>query len=72
MHRDIKPANIYACRVGLEHDFIKVLDFGLVKPRHSSEQEVTRLTVETIMMGTPGYIAPEMAMGGEVDARTDL
>ncbi len=36
VHRDIKPANIYVCRMGLEYDFIKVLDFGLVKDSDKS------------------------------------
>jgi eukaryotic-like serine/threonine-protein kinase len=71
VHRDIKPANIYACRYGLEYDFIKVLDFGIVK---SAEQLSgrTRLTKTDGATGTPGFMAPEMALGREVDARADI
>jgi eukaryotic-like serine/threonine-protein kinase len=70
IHRDIKPTNIFLCRLGNEYDFVKVLDFGLVKVL--DEQE-TQITVEGTTTGTPAYMAPEMAMGNSlVDGRTDL
>jgi serine/threonine-protein kinase len=71
VHRDLKPSNIMTCKVALQHDFVKVLDFGLVKPTQT--EEFTHLTVEGVSAGTPGYIAPEIAMGEErIDGRADL
>jgi serine/threonine protein kinase len=72
VHRDIKPANIYVCRMGLEYDFIKVLDFGLVKYRNS-EAGQTLVTGDHPTTGTPAYMAPEIILGGaDVDRRADV
>lgn len=69
IHRDIKPANIFICQKGSEYDFIKVLDFGLVKPELDSN---TVLTLGADFLGTPAYIAPEVAKGNEFDQRSDI
>jgi serine/threonine-protein kinase len=71
VHRDIKPANLFACRQGEEFDVLKVLDFGLVRPDAAGPSDITLLTGKAIV-GTPAYMAPESATGGEVDQRTDL
>src|SRR5262249_50942175 len=71
VHRDIKPANIYACRYGLDYDFIKVLDFGVVKSLQDISQMTTTLNADAIT-GTPGFMSPEMALGREVDAHADI
>jgi serine/threonine-protein kinase len=71
VHRDIKPANIYICRYGLEYDFIKVLDFGIVKSREDRAGQ-SQLTGTGSTTGTPAFMAPEIALGKEVDARTDI
>lgn len=72
IHRDIKPANICLCRQGRTVDFVKVLDFGLVKPRRSPGQKSLKLTSEHDTSGTPAYMAPEQIGGDAVDARTDI
>ena len=71
IHRDIKPANIYVCRVGLEYDFVKVLDFGLV--RHEDRTAApTLLSADAPLMGTPAYMAPEAILGRATDRRIDV
>lgn len=71
-HRDIKPKNIFLCRLGLNYDFIKVLDFGLVK-NTAKETFESELTVDGSTTGTPAYMSPEMALGDrQVDHRTDI
>ena len=75
VHRDIKPANVVVSRAGTTFDFVKVLDFGLVKldsPR-SADQDAINLSAEDSWSGTPGYMAPEVVLGAtDTDYRVDL
>jgi serine/threonine-protein kinase len=76
VHRDIKPANIYVCRMGLEYDFVKVLDFGLVKMNSrvgAPGTQETLLTATHTTTGTPAFMAPEIILGqSDVDRRADV
>jgi len=74
VHRDIKPANIFLCRYGEDHDFVKVLDFGLAKAvQDSSSLTQLAITAPDVIQGTPAFIAPEQAFGGpDVDTRADI
>ena len=72
VHRDIKPANIHCGRLGLRHDFVKVLDFGLVKPLQPEEGDESQGTMAGMVAGTPAYMAPEAARGDPLDGRADL
>jgi hypothetical protein len=71
IHRDIKPANIFLTNRGGLHDFVKVLDFGLVKALDSAEE--ASLTNAHAVTGTPLYASPEaISQPDRVDARTDV
>jgi hypothetical protein len=73
VHRDIKPANIFLCRYGEEYDFVKVLDFGIVKAPQEPVEAGPALTRENMVQGTPEFIAPEQALGGtDLDGRVDI
>jgi serine/threonine-protein kinase len=73
VHRDVKPGNIFVGRRGPDPDFVKVLDFGLVKHLEHGGDGSTQLTMQGITSGTPAFMAPEAAAGsGAPDARSDL
>jgi hypothetical protein len=84
VHRDLKPDNVMLVERGGDPDFVKVLDFGIAKvpleqlgkaregsaPGNSGTR--APLTRVGAVFGTPEYMAPEQALGQEVDARADL
>ncbi|MCY1014293.1 serine/threonine-protein kinase [Pyxidicoccus sp. MSG2] len=69
VHRDLKPHNIMVQQLSGK-DFVKVLDFGLVKAMEAEEEE--QLTSTGQVLGTPQYMPPEQAGGEAVDQRSDL
>src|ERR1017187_2655885 len=70
-HPDLKPANIFLTQRGGVADFVKVLDFGLVKVR--DPEGGAELTMAEATLGTPLYMSPEaVEHSNEVDARSDL
>lgn len=69
VHRDLKPENVLRLADGR----VKILDFGLARLEGDARrlQSSTRLTLQGLVAGTPGYMAPEQLLGEEVDGRAD-
>ena len=66
VHRDLKPSNAILGRRGADPDYIKVIDFGLVKA------DDTKLTQSGALLGTPRYMAPEQVANDEVGPAADI
>ena len=69
LHRDIKPQNLFLCRMGVDYDVLKLLDFGLACSFRESNDHITR---DGALTGTPAYMAPERGIGQEADERSDV
>lgn len=71
VHRDLKPSNIFLCpvtsgRPGGPSDWVKILDFGFVRgiSKTLSKELRRTLTLDGAIVGTPGYVAPELLQKG--------
>ena len=78
VHRDLKPENVMLVEKPGEPEVVKVLDFGIAKVPLGELLKDTEVGVQPVLTqmgmvyGTPEYMAPEQALGQEVDARADI
>ena len=70
LHRDLKPENVLITRLRDGSDLVKVVDFGIAKLVDAGPEPA--LTGTGMIVGTPGYMAPEQILGEELDARMDV
>jgi len=69
IHRDLKPSNVLLTTHGEQEDFVKVLDFGLVKLMQEDAEEMTKTG---LFLGSPNYMSPEQIRSDKIDQRSDL
>jgi CheY-like chemotaxis protein len=69
VHRDLKPDNVFLTSVSGVNDIVKLLDFGIAKVETAADQKLTRTGA---ILGTPAYMAPELARGASIDTRSDI
>jgi serine/threonine protein kinase len=72
VHRDLKPDNIFLTERWGQRDFVKLLDFGVVKLTERSSEEVNSRTDPGVVLGTPAYMSPEQVSGKPVDHLSDI
>lgn len=72
IHRDIKPGNIFLTKVGVNSDFVKVLDFGVAKIIDPLHNTMTAITLHGAIVGSPQYMSPEHINDDCLDARSDI
>jgi serine/threonine-protein kinase len=70
VHRDLKPDNIWLVKSEEGETLVKVLDFGIAKLKVTSE--LSKLTQQGMIVGTPYYMSPEQCRGEDLDARSDI
>lgn len=71
VHRDVKPSNLFVVEWGSRRERLKVIDFGILWADQRVHPDLERLTRTGMVVGTPEYLAPEVALGGPAGPGSD-
>lgn len=72
IHRDLKPANIMVMQTAHDHDFVKIVDFGIARLLQQATKDGVRVTQTGDVIGSPVYMSPEQCLGHPMDERSDI